>query len=335
MIKRNQLVIYPKSAIQHIEIEPLLNQSEIVFPIPNYISPLHIHANHNFTIKEVEGKNHIWFTKYPQPELISTNSIALTEISNHTIEILIKNPHISWKPSYTLMKDSGELICYGCIINETNFTYSTNDIKLVFRSIDHKYKNQSDDRDIPTIDSSNYVEYKLHDQLDESFTLHKSLSVKLWSEKISMKEYVQIDIDNPYETKIFNSFLKFNVPNLMLPGELEIIYRLQNKDILHLGTIYNKTYYKDDELQIMFPRNKSIKIKNKMDTKNHSFFIEKTTCKFESKIKKLYKHPLTVRFTTYKPIKTSSIHFEYNGHYCFWDFDMEDKEKSIAFDFVF
>lgn len=332
MIKRNQLVIYPKSATHHIEVEPIDNQSEIQLPISNYISPFQIHANHNFEIKEIDYKNYICFSNIPSS---ATKSNALTEIGNFLIEILIKIPQITWKPSYTLFKDSGELICFGCILNETKFEYHTNDIKLVFRSIDHKYKKESDDRDIPTFDSSNYIEYKLQEKLDESFTLHKSLSVKLWSEKILMKEYVQVDIDNPYETKIFNSFLRFIVPNFMPPGELEIIYRLQNKDFLHLGTIYNKTYFKDEELQIMFPRNKSIKIKNNMQTKNHSFFIEKTTCKFESKVKKIYKHPLQIRFLTYKPIKTSTLTFDYNGHYYFWDLDLEDKEKIFSLEFTF
>jgi hypothetical protein len=332
MIKRNQLVIYPKFATHHIEIEPIENQTEIQLPVSKYITPFQIHANQNFEIKEINDNHHICFTNI---QSFPTKSKSLTEISNMPIEIFIKIPQIHWKPSYTLFKDNRELTCFGCIVNESKFDYKTNDIKLVFRSIDHKYKSEKEARDIPTIDSSNFVEYKLQEQLDESFTLHNNLSVKLWSEKISMKEYVQIDIDNPYENKFFNSFLKINVPNLMLPGELEIIYRLENKDLLHLGTIYNKTYYKDQELQIMFPRNKSISIKNHIETTSHSFFIEKTTCKFESKIKKFYKHPLTIRFYTHKPVKTSSIIFEQNDQYYFWDFLLDQNEKLFTLEFIY
>lgn len=338
-MKKNQLVIYPKFATHHIIYETSSNQSVVEIPISNVISPLHIHASHAFEVKSIQGQNHIVCNLLPNhvqhiDTSPSTNSKALVEIYHEPIEIFIKIESIKWKPTFTLFKDVGQLTCFATITNQSNFEFQTNDIKLIFRSIDHDYKKEKDNRDIPTIDSSNFVEYKLKDKLVASFVLGNNFTLQLWSEKVEMKESIRIDIEIP-KPKHLNSFLSFEVPELMLPCEIEIVYRLENNDLLHLGTVYNKIYFKHDILKIMFPMNKSIKIKNKIETKNHSFFIEKTTSKLESKIEKIYQHPLTIEFFTHRPIKNSTLPTspEEDGHV--WEFVMKDKEATFHLEYSY
>lgn len=334
-MKRNQLVIYPKMATQHIQYQPTLNENEVEIPISKKITPLQIHANRNFQIKTKDNGQSVISMSFIHTDHASQNHChALTEVHQDTIEILIKNPHISWTPNFTLFKNNGELICTANVLNESNFDFHTQDIKLVFRSVDHKYKKAKDDRDIPTIDSSNYVEYKISDQLDANFVLQKHYSVKLWWEKIELMESIHVNLEE-HKPKYLDSYLSFEVPHLILPGEMEIVYRLENQDFLHLGTVYNQIHQKGSQMKIMFPMNKSIQIKNKTETKNHSFFIEKTTVKVESKIKKLYNHPIQIRFYTKRPVKSASLPVISDHDGFVWEHRMNQKEDTFNLEYTF
>ena len=329
-MKKNQLVIYPKYATQQIIYEYNGNENcEIAIPISNSVLPQKIRCSHSFEVKTINGQNQLMCRP---KNLESTKSNALVEIHQETINTFIKIESIQWKPTFTLSKDLGELNCHACITNQSNLEYQTNDIKLVFRSVDHKYKKEKDDRDIPTIDSSNFAEYKLKDRLPETFVLKNHITVDLWNHNVEMKEFVKVNIDIE-KPKYVHSFLSFKVPELMLPGEMEILYRLENNDLLHLGSIYNKIYWKDDELQIMFPMNRSIKIKNNLEIKSHSFFIEKTTCKLESKIKKFYKHPLNVKLYTNRIIKDSSLPYSLEDDLYYWEICVQESETIFKLDF--
>lgn len=322
---RNQLVVYPKYAIQHIIVHSGENHE---IPISPLVDIHDIHTTVPFELKFSENGKYIVIQSSSESDL-HTHSKALQQVEHDQIEIFIKLPLIHWKPNFTLFKSSGQFICSGQITNESDFEYKTSDIKLVFRSIDHPYQKEKDDRDIPTIDSSNFVEYALKDRLPSFFVLKKFYSVCLWFENLELKESIQINIETK-KPKYVDSFLEFQVPELMLPGYMEIIYRLQNNDILHLGTIYNKIHLKDSTIKIMFPMNKSIKVKNHLEVKHHSFFIEKTRANLRSSITKLYMHPLHIEFICNKNIQSSSITpREDNGWYV-WDFKMEkDKDEFI------
>jgi hypothetical protein len=328
---KNQLTIYPKYATQHILYQTSKIENKICIPVFDSVKPLQIHCNHAFELITENKKKwiHILTETYSQ-----SHSNAFTEIYHDQIEIFIKIPEISWTPNFTLYKNNSILTCFVNIVNETNFEFDTRDIVLVFRSIDHEYKIEKEDRDIPTIDSSNYVSYSMKEKLSENFVLREHFALQLWSEKVEIKEFLEVDIEIR-KPKYVNSYMELVVPQIMLPGQLEIIYRLPNHDLLHLGSIYNKIHLKDSVLQIMFPMNKSIQIKNILECKHHSFFIEKSNCKLESKIKKHYDHPIEIQFFTHKPIKSSSIpYIEDHGVYC-WKYLMTQKEDLFKLEFTF
>lgn len=327
---KDQLLIYPSFATRHIQI-PVLGQEEIKIAISNSTQPFHIHCNAAFEIKTTDQQKNICI--YPKTNQ-TNHSHSITEIYNENIEIFIKIPQISWKPTFVLQKCSSILSCSAVIVNQSHFSYPIRDIQLIFRSIDHKYKKQKDERDIPSIDSSNYISYELQDKLNPDFVLDEHLSILLWAHKIEMQEQVEVNLEMQ-KPKYLHSFLNLKVPELMLPGELEIIYRLKNGSLLNLGTVYNKIQYKDHQLKIMFPMNKSIKVLNTIETKNHSFFIEKTTCKLESKITKFYDHPILVVYFSNRPIKSSSIPYEQVDDCFIWKKLLDKKEEIFVLEYCY
>jgi hypothetical protein len=320
MIK-NQLVIYRTFAMQHIVCS--LNENVSVQVSPFTTSQM-VHCNFPFELKNS--------TVTIQPYK-NTHNNSLSEFVYDSIELLIKIPQIHWKSNYILYKSQSVLICSANIINDSKISYKTKDIKLIFRSLDHKYKKEKEQlNDIPTFDTSNYQEYAIKEYLDENFVLDEHYYIQLWSKSIDMYEFVQVDIDK-HRPKLLNSFINLIVPELMLPGNLEVVHRQDSGDILHLGTLNIKLYLKGQKLQIMFPNNKSISVENKIQTSSHSFFITKSHHKLHSKIKRNYSHPLMIEFITCQKVKSSNKPAREQDGWFIWEHKVSSSTDTFDLEF--
>jgi hypothetical protein len=332
-MEKNQLIIYPKYSTLHIVHKPSSDLFDVEVP-PN-INPSSIYSNAPFETITRNGRCYLSF--HIDKSSTKTSSNALEEISQiqilENIEIYIKLEKVFWTPSFILFKDSGTLSCSANVVNLSGFDFETDDIKLVFRSIDHQYTKIKDKRDIPTIDSSNFVEYKPN--IPKNFVMRTAYTFCLWKRLIEMRESVRVDIEDP-KPETLSSFLSFSVPELMLPGEIETVYRLKNGDLLHLGTVYSRLYLKDEIIKILFPMNKSIKVRSSIETSSHSFFSEKTMLKMQSTMSKLYQHPLTVEFFSHRPIKSSKPEPSFTEDNIYiWSLEMKEKELKFTLEISF
>lgn len=330
MIK-NQLVIYRTFATQQYIIDVHQSQEQIQIRIPSTVKMEHITSNYPFTIS-----NH-QILIVPKVETVATVSNAIDETTEkdmdkliENIEIIIKYSNIKWKTIYNFFKNTNTLICYASITNETKYDIHTNDIKVVFRSIDHEYdihQPKNLNIDIPTFHTKNIVQFDLKDILETPFTLSEHTNIEIWRHIVNCKEIYQHYLKDIHQVYC-DSFVIMDTPEILLPGHLEIYERTDENDILCLGSINIKLYKKGQKLKIHFPKNKFLKLKNETTQKNHSFFIHKTFHTFRSKIKKFIEGNAIIHFymeesVIKNPSQPASFHEE---GYSVWEIKCEDKE---------
>jgi hypothetical protein len=344
MIK-NQLVIYKTFATQqYIFDSSNIEQNYIQIPIPSTIKIEHITSNYPFTITDHQIYIQPIRRKTEETSIKISNSIdEISEIDIHkameNIEIIIKYTNIKWKTIYNFFKNTNTLICYASITNDSKFDIKTNDIKIVFRSLDHEYdisqlKNLA--IDIPTFHTKNMLQFDLKDLFnDQIFTISDHTNIELWRSNVSCSEIYQHHIKDTYHS-FCDSFLIIETPYMLVPGHLEIYERTEENDILSLGEVNIKLYKKGEKLKIHFPKNKNIKLKNKLEQKNHSFFIEKSNCNYTSKIKKTSDGNLIVHFylenTKLKnPSKPPTFQ---DGDHCIWEVICHEKETKFELQYT-
>jgi hypothetical protein len=332
MIK-NQLVIYRTFATQQYIFDSSAFESSIQFPIPPSIKVEHITSNYPFTISQ----GHILIHDVPTKH---TSSNAIEEIvEKENIEVILKYTNIRWKTIYNFFKNTNTLICYASITNDTNFDLQTNDIKIVFRTIDDEYEigqSKNLNVDIPTFHTKNILQYDLKDQLEGNiFTLSEQSNIELWRSNVSCNEVYQHNIDEPYLT-FCDSFLILETPHMLVPGYLEIYDRTEENDILCLGSVNIKLYKKGEKLKIHFPKNKTIKLKNHLDQKNHSFFITKTNCTYSSKIKKATNGNVILHYylESSRLKNPSKVPTFTDGEYSIWEIICHDKETKFELQYT-
>lgn len=264
MIK-NQLSIYRKFATQQIIFERTTQEIEI--PVSPKVKSENITCSESFTIQENKIK------------------IFSRDQSKQT-EIIIHYPNLSWKSHYQLFKCTSILKCYASIENETDFDFQTNDIKLMFRSIDHEYQPKetinNKGKDIPTLETKNILEYRL--DLPENFILSRLSNLFIWEQFVDHEEIYQVNIMDEYSSHA-DAYLTFVTKEILLPGSMEILTRSEMNDLISLGGMDIKLYHRNDKMKIYFPENKFIKLKPKMDKKSHSFFLSKKLFHYSCKIK--------------------------------------------------
>jgi len=341
MIK-NQLVIYRTFATQQYIFHREKYSQEFIIPISPLTKPHEIESNIPYTISE--NKIQVQVPKHDVPIPIHEISQKEAETISENIEIIIKYPTISWKSFYTFYKNSSIFTFNISIINNSKINFETRDIKLVFRSIDHEYIPDSEkgekarnefDIDIPSMQSTNLVDYELKCKLDEKFILKEYFCMKLWSENVNHSEIYQVDMQDEYQ-KYTNSFIKFKIPEMILPGHLEMYDRNELNDIYSIGSLDVKLYRKGDKMKILYPKNKMLKLKNHFTKSSHSFFLNKTHFKFESKMKKLFPITSIVHFYIYssKNITNFTKPFSYyeDNHYI-WEHICEKENDSFILEF--
>lgn len=332
MIK-NQLVIYRTFATQQYIFDVSETETFIQIPVPKTIKLEHITSNHPFTISNGQILIHP-----PHPH-IPTSSNAIDEITHkENIEVIIKYTNIKWKSIYNFFKNTNTLICYASITNDTHFDIDTNDIKIVFRSIDHEYEIDQPKNlttDIPTFHTKNILQFELKDKLEENFTLSEQTNIELWKSNVSCNEVYQHHIQDTHMS-FCDSFLILETPYMLVPGHLEIYERTEENDILCLGSVNIKLYKKGEKLKIHFPKNKSIKLKNHLDQKNHSFFINKTHCNYTSKIKKSTDGNVIVHFylDNFKLKNPSKAPTFTDCEYSIWEILCHEKETKFELQYT-
>jgi hypothetical protein len=336
MIK-NQLVIYRTFATHQYIIDVHQIKETTRIPISTSVKAEHITSNYPFTISD----HHILIE--PQIQSISTSSKAIDETfvkdinRLHNIEIIIKYLNIKWKSVYNFFKNTNTLICYASIYNETGTNIYTNDVKVVFRSIDHEYDNTQEKNltiDIPTFHTKNIIQFDLKDILDKPFILSDYSSVEMWRYIVKCKEIYRHNLKDIYQNHC-DSFLMIDTPEILLPGHFEIYDRSDTNDILCLGSTNIKLYKKDQTLKIHFPKNRSIKLKNDSTKKSHSFFMNKVFHTFHTKIKKSIDGNAIIHFYIEKsgiknPSKPPTL--EEDEHY-YWEVTSENQETIFELNF--
>jgi hypothetical protein len=341
MIK-NQLVIYKTFATHQYIFDTSSSDVSFKIPVPSSIKMEHITSNYPFTISEAHIHIH---QKTREIEAIqvsnSMEEISETHANNilENIEVIIKYTNIKWKSIYNFFKNTNTLICYASIINETKFDIKTNDIKIVFRSIDHEYnivqaKNMN--IDIPTFHTKNMLQFDLKDTLkDHIFILSEHSNIELWRSNVSCSEIYQHHINDTHY-QYCDSYLIIETPYMMVPGHLEIYDRTEGDDILCLGSVNIKLYKKGEKLKIHFPKNKLIKLKNNLEQKNHSFFITKTHCSYLSKIKKSTDGNIIIHFylENTKLKNPSKVPTFINGDYSIWEIICHEKETKFELQYT-
>jgi hypothetical protein len=337
MIK-NQLVIYRTFATQQYIFDVHQIKDLLQIPIPSSTKIEHITSNYPFTISK--HQIHV----YPIIETTPTSSQAIDETEEknldkliHHLEIIIKYTNIKWKTIYNFFKNTNTLICYASITNETNFDFHTKDIKIVFRTIDHDYdivQPKNLHLDIPTFHTKNILQIELNDIFDHSFVLSEQSNIEIWRFNVTSNEIYKHHIMDDYQYYC-DSFLIIEAPTILLPGYLELYDRTVTNDIICLGTIHMKLYRKGDNITIHFPKNRSIKLKNNLSYKNHSFFIEKTLYNLETKIKKLIEGKIIVHFyiESHGLKNISTPPSKQDNDYLIWEVICEDKETIFQLNF--
>lgn len=326
MIK-NQLVIYKTFATQQYIFD--ISSSPISVPIPSTIKIEHITSNYPFTVSN------------NQIHMLNMNKIEERDICKvlENIEIIIKYTNIKWKPIYNFFKNTNTLICYASITNHSNFDIKTDDIKIIFRSLDHEYdisQPKNLDIDIPTFHTKNMLQFDLKYLFEKQiFTISEQTNIELWRSNVSCSEIYQHHIKDIYHS-FCDSFMVIETPHMLLPGQFEIYERTEENDILSLGSVNIKLYRKGEKLKIHFPKNRNIKLKNKLEQKNHSFFIEKTHCNYLSKIKKTVDGNVVIHFylenTKLKnPSKPPTFD---DGHHSIWELICHDRETKFELQYT-
>jgi hypothetical protein len=313
MIK-NQLTIYRKFATQQILFEE--NTQNIEFPISSKITPEQITCSEPFTILP----NHL-IKIFPRLEIKQQR------------EVIIHYPNIYWKSHYQLFKCSGVMKAYASITNESNFDFQTNDIKLVFRSMDNEYDpsqtGKNKEKDIPTFETKNILEYILLEKLSFDFILSKYSNLLISEQYLNLEEIYQINILNEYSNHA-DGYLVFQTNQILLPGTMEILLRTEMNDLICAGGMDIKLYQKNEKMKIFFPQNKFIKIKTSLTKKNHSFFLAKKQYHYECKIKYSRKNTSLVKIHFYlnnKGIQNYSIDPKYKeGNIYIWE---KEKKHSL------
>lgn len=335
---KNQLVIYRNFATQQYIYDIHEINEEIKIPISSSTNIEHITSNYPFTIKNHQILIHPIIQTTPT---ISTAIDETTEKDIHpliqNLEIIIKYPKIKWQTVYNFFKNTNTLICYASITNQHNFDIHTKDIKVVFRSVDHEYdiiqpKNLT--VDIPTFYTQNILQIDLNEVFDKPFVICEHANIEIWRKEIICNEIYQHHIMDNHQYYC-DSFLVFDVPFIMLPGNLEIYERTESNDILSLGSSYIKLYKRGDKLKIYFPKNNFIKLKNELTCNNHSFFIQKSIYTLKTKIKKQIEGKAIIHFYIEKNgiIKPSKEPTIQDKHYMIWEVISENKET--IFDLTF
>jgi hypothetical protein len=308
MIK-NQLTIYRKFATQQILFEE--NTEIIEFPISSKIKPEQITCSEPFTIL---SNHHLKI--FPKIEIKQKR------------EVIIHYPNIFWQSHYQLFKCSGIIKGYASINNDSEFDFQTNDIKLVFRSLDNEYNPSqtssiNKQRDIPTFETKNIWEYSLFDTLPKNFNLSKYSNLLLWEQMIDYEEIYQINILDEYSTYA-DGYLVFHTKEILLPGSMEILFRTDLNDLISAGGMDIKLYQKNERMKIFFPQNKFIKVKSSLSKKNHSFFLSKKHYHYECKIKYTRKNNSHVKIHFYlnnKGIQNYSLEPKHKeGNIYIWEF---------------
>lgn len=340
MIK-NQLVIYKTFATQQYIFDTSAPDPSFQIPIPSAINAEHITSNYPFTISE--SMIHI----HPSPqETQETSSNAIDEITEthankiiQNVEVIIKYTNIKWKSIYNFFKNTNTLICYASVTNDSKFDIKTNDIKIVFRSLDHEYDITQPKNlcvDIPTFHTKNMLQFDLKDRFkDQPFIVSEQSNIELWRSNVSCNEIYQHYIDDIHHS-FCDSFLIIQTPYMLVPGHFEIYDRTENNDILSLGSIMIKLYKKGEKLKIHFPKNRMIKLKNKLEKKNHSFFITKTNCSYVSKIKKSTDGTAMIHFylENTKLKHSSKTPTFVDGEYSIWEIICHDKETKFDLEYT-
>jgi len=327
MIK-NQLVIYRSFATQQYVYDVRQTNHQIRIPIPSSVKMEHITSNYPFTISD----HHILIESQIDYD---TKYSALRLEKN--IEIIIKYSNIKWKTIYNFFKNTNTLICYASISNETKFDIHTNDVKVVFRSIDNDYEITQEKNvniDIPTFHTKNIIQFDLKDILNKPFILSDHSTIEMWRHIVQCKEIYQHDLKDIYQTYC-DSFLIIHTPEILLPGNLEIYERSDTNDILCLGSTNIKLYKKDQDIKVHFPKNRSIKLKNDTTKKSHSFFLNKVFYTFHTKIKKFIDGNATIHFYLEKsgiknPSKPPTS--EDHDHYI-WEYVSQDYESNFELNY--
>jgi len=343
MIK-NQLVIYRTFATQQYIFQKQKITNILQIPVSPSTKYSEIISNHPFSLSKTQDSSYIIIDPIPDTthhiHEISESEVEKLNLDD-VIEIIIKYPSIHWKSHYTFFKNNSTFIYNIVIHNESKISFDTNDIKLIFRSIDHKYEPKNSDLstkscsqdeflDIPTLQTSNLIEYDLKPKLDDHFVLKEYYHTQFWNNSVNHSEIYQVDIFDEYQ-KFSNSFITFKVPEIILPGHLELYDRTESNDIYSIGSLDIKLYHKDNKMKILFPKNKMLKLKNSLTKKSHSFFITKTHYIFESKMKKLFPIRTIVHFYIYSKteIKNLSKPFTYHeDHHYIWE-HICDKDKDV------
>jgi hypothetical protein len=335
MIK-NQLVIYRTFATQQYIFDSSASEACIQIPVPSSIKVEHITSNYPFTISQ----GHILIHPSPNQHPNTTTSNAIEEITvKENIEVILKYTNIKWKTIYNFFKNTNTFICYASITNDTHFDIQTNDIKIVFRSVDHEYdigQPKNLNVDIPTFHTQNMFKYDLKDRLEGNiFTLSEQSNIELWRSNVSCNEVYQHLITETY-LSFCDSFLVLEAPYMLVPGHLEIYDRTEENDILCLGSVNIKLYKKGEKLRIHFPKNKTIKLKNHLDQKNHSFFITKTHCTYSSKIKKTTGGNVILHYyLEHSKLKNPSKAPTFtDGEYSIWEVICHDKETKFELQYT-
>jgi hypothetical protein len=268
MIK-NQLTIYRKFATQQILFEESISNIEI--PVPSKIKSENITCSEPFSVL-----NNSILKIFPRKD------------TKQTREVIIHYPNVFWQSHYQLFKCQGLLKSYASIYNESNFDFHTNDIKLVFRSMDHEYDPKESThhkhKDIPTLETKNILEYQLSEILPDNFILSKFSNLLISEQHLGLEEIYQVNILDEYSFYA-DAYLSFHTKETLLPGTLEILIRTHINDLISAGGMDIKLYHRNERMKIYFPQSKFIKLKHKLDKKNHSFFLTKKQFQYECKIK--------------------------------------------------
>jgi len=337
MIK-NQLVIYRSFAIQQFIFQCEKFPQNIQIPISPDSKHHEIECSIPFMISE--NKIHLSIPKQEDTKPIHEISEKDVEhvLLHQNVEVIIKYPSVKWTSYYTFFKNSSTFIHNISIINKSKTNFDTKDIKLVFRSIDHEYnpkKSEEESTDIPSLQSSNLIDFELKDKLDENFVLKEYFQMKLWSHNVNHSEIYQVDISDEFQ-KYTNSFIIFKIPHIILPGHLEMYDRTETNDVYSVGALDVKLYHEGQKIKIHFPKNKMLKLKNHLTKSSHSFFTNKTHYKFESNMKKLFPIQTIVHFYfhTYKPLNNLTIPFSFqeDNHYI-WEYKCEKDKDTFLLEF--
>jgi hypothetical protein len=226
------------------------------------------------------------------------------------------------------------LKCYASIYNETDFNFQTKDIKLLFRSLDHEYNpnenTKNKQKDIPTLETNNILEYNLSEMLPEEFILSKYSNLLLWEQHLDYEEIYQVNILDEYNTYA-DAYLTFHTKEVLLPGTMEVLVRTEMNDLISAGGLDIKLYHRNEKMKIYFPQSKFIKLKTKLDKKNHSFFLSKKQFHYECKIKFKSKNNSSTKIHFYmntKDIQKISEEPKYKeGNIFTWEFICNQNSK--------